>query len=141
MYSIALGGGIFARVSKQLIERDRPDVERLIGASGFSFPSGHTVGVTLLAAWGMYVFLNARCSRWARWIWALSGFLLVAAVAISRVYMGVHYPSDVVASVIAGTAWTCLCVAVFTQLIRQRSSPTLGQGQGRASSRPTELGT
>lgn len=122
MYSIVLGGGFVARVAKLMVARDRPEVERLLGASGFSFPSGHTIGVALFAAWVIYVVLNSRLSMRLRWLCASAAVGLALAVAASRVYMGVHYPSDVLGSILAGAAWSCACIAAYTWLAHRRLS-------------------
>lgn len=102
---VAVSGWVASEFFKVLVARQRPDSGLLFdplapenGAD--SFPSGHvTFAVTL--AFGVY-FL-ARGTRWAKFA-AVSGVIVVALVAWSRLYIGVHYPSDVVGSVLAGTA-------------------------------------
>jgi membrane-associated phospholipid phosphatase len=90
---------------KALIARPRPILEYpLAHASGYSFPSGHAGGAAAL--YGSLVLLaSPLLRRWARVLLWAAGALLVAAVAASRVLLGVHYPSDVTAGVALGLAW------------------------------------
>ena len=99
-------------------QRSRPVFdEPLLTLSTYSFPSGHAVGTTLL-----YGLLVAYAfSRTPRWHWRLlAGAVALAAigaVAFSRMYLGVHYFSDVAAGFLEGVAWLTLtlagCGAVF----------------------------
>lgn len=116
MYCILLGGGIISRVAKMLIRRDRPELDILLGASGYSFPSGHVIGVMLFAVWAIYILLNSRVSiRW-RLLCSTAAVYFVLLVGASRVYMGVHYPSDIIGSILAGAAWGSACIAGYIQL-------------------------
>jgi membrane-associated phospholipid phosphatase len=87
---------------KLLVSRPRPD-ESLTEAGGFSFPSGHSA--MSMAVYGCLAFALARASRgFPRVACALAGFVIVAAIGLSRIYLGVHYPSDVLAGWITGAA-------------------------------------
>jgi undecaprenyl-diphosphatase len=90
---------------KALIARPRPVLDGPVAhASGYSFPSGHAAGAAAL--YGSLVLLaSPLLRRWARVLLWATGALLVAAVAASRVLLGVHYPSDVTAGVALGLAW------------------------------------
>ena len=102
---MAVAGWAGSEFFKVRVARQRPDSALLFdplapenGAD--SFPSGHvTFAVTLAFA----VYFLARGTRWAKSA-AVAGVVVVAVVAWSRLYIGVHYPSDVVGSVLAGTA-------------------------------------
>lgn len=90
---------------KQLVSRPRPAVEHLQAVSGASFPSGHA---TQASAFWLSLVLALRstgASRAASAAATALALLLVPAVAVSRVYLGVHYPSDVLAGALLGAAW------------------------------------
>jgi membrane-associated phospholipid phosphatase len=101
---------------KLFIGRDRPDrAGRLVDASGFSFPSGHTAGSLVcfgLMAWLVCMVTANRTARATAWVAAT---LLTVAVGLSRVYLGVHFPSDVIGGWILGGAWlTVVAVGAHT---------------------------
>jgi membrane-associated phospholipid phosphatase len=89
----------------------------------FSFPSGHAMGATLLygflAAFGVR---NVRAWRW-RVLAVLAAGMLIVLIGFSRIYLGVHYLSDVLAGMAAGSAWLALCLTVVGTLRRHRSIP------------------
>jgi len=104
--SAALG-----QILKLLFARSRPDLfPWLTRAGGWSFPSGHTLTVVTLG--GLLAWLKGRrLSGWRRAaLWIVVG-LWVGLVSLSRVYLGVHYPSDVLASLAVGGL--CLLVAMY----------------------------
>jgi membrane-associated phospholipid phosphatase len=117
------GGGIAVinTVVKHLVSRSRPPATgAVIGEFGFSFPSGHAVGTTvvwLLSAWLISHGVGSqRAVRVVVWAIAL---LMVFAVGVSRVFLGVHYPSDVLAAWALGAAW--VVSVVLTVNVGQQS--------------------
>jgi undecaprenyl-diphosphatase len=111
------GGGLLSTVMKQLFGRGRPDiVPHLVTVVSPSFPSGHS----MLAA-VIYLTLGALLARFAARrrarIYALSIAILVTfLVGSSRVYLGVHYPTDVLAGWCAGLVWALACWLVARYL-------------------------
>lgn len=97
-------GGIVVLSLKSLFARVRP-MEQIVEATGYSFPSGHTFASTVF--YGMLIALAWRLStrRWVRAIVTTVGLVLIVAVGASRVYLNVHYPTDVIAGWLAGSAW------------------------------------
>jgi membrane-associated phospholipid phosphatase len=98
-----LGAEVLQHAIKALIQRPRPLVPRLEHVTGSSFPSGHATESTAVAL--ALVLLLGRRPRRERVAAALAATLLVAAIAASRVYLGVHYPTDVAAGIILGAGW------------------------------------
>ena len=86
------------------------------------------MGVTLFAAWAIYVLLNGKVSVQMCWLCASAAVGLVLAEATSSVYIGVHYPSCVLGSMLAGMVWSCTCIAGYPQLERQCFSRRLVHG-------------
>jgi undecaprenyl-diphosphatase len=90
-------------IVKGLVGRDRPDFERLVGGNGPSFPSGHVMAA--IALWGLLpVVVSLYTRRRAIW-WASLAIsaALIAGIAASRVYLGVHWFSDVTGGLVVGT--------------------------------------
>ncbi|MBE4718403.1 hypothetical protein DAD99_09695 [Pseudarthrobacter sp. AB1] len=114
---MASSGWVASELFKLLIERQRPDPTLLfdplapeIGPD--SFPSGHvTFAVTLAFA----VYFLARGTRWSKFA-AVGGVVVTVVVAWSRLYIGVHYPSDVVGSLLAGSMAVILTAGLWNRL-------------------------
>ena len=103
---LSLGGAmLISDLVKLLVSRPRPPVEHLQAVTGSSFPSGHTTQAS--AFWFSLVFAMpaAGASPKLTRVTAILALLIVLAVAASRVYLGVHYPSDVIAGMLLGTGW------------------------------------
>jgi membrane-associated phospholipid phosphatase len=98
---------------KELVNRDRPAGDRLVRGRGYSFPSGHPLATA--ASWGMLPLVVALYTR-RRVVWwavAIGVWTLAVMVAVSRVWLGVHWTSDVV----AGLALAVLGVALTERFI------------------------
>ena len=104
---LALGGSALLNLAtKQLFARQRPSLwESIAPESTFSFPSGHAMG-SMTLAW-VCVLLAWR-TPW-RWPVAAAMLLFTLMVGLSRVYLGVHYPSDILAGWTAASVWAVGC--------------------------------
>lgn len=110
-FALAVGGaGLLNVVTKQFFGRQRPALWlSMAPAESFSFPSGHAMGSTAaVAAWAALVWKTP-----ARWPVLLGGTAWVLLVSASRAYLGVHYPSDLVAAWLAALAWVSGLAWVF----------------------------
>jgi undecaprenyl-diphosphatase len=107
----AIGGGLLVRAAKHLIERPRPEVvERVVEATGYSFPSGHSMGAAAVyLAIALTLRRHLAVRRW--WLAMTGASLLVGLIALSRVYLGVHYASDIAAGAAFGAAWVLVVAA------------------------------
>lgn len=113
----AVPGGLAVNAMVKLaVHRERPTLSGLSAAlETYSFPSGHTVAATLV--YGLiaaYLISRRRAWQWRVSI-VLSAFFVVALVALSRLFLGVHYPSDVLAAMAEGVAWLTLCYVAVTR--------------------------
>jgi membrane-associated phospholipid phosphatase len=109
---------LFTYAAKLWVARPRPPLAAQLGsASGFSFPSGHTSGIAALLTVTALYTLTATTSRRQRVVLTLAQVLLALGVGVSRVYLGWHYPSDVVAGLAVGIA----CGLAWHAAIRRRA--------------------
>jgi undecaprenyl-diphosphatase len=111
------GGGLLSTGLKYVVDRDRPDVvPHIVSVTSPSFPSGHS----MLAA-VVYLTLGALLARFGerrrvRTYFIAVALLLTGLIGSSRVYLGVHYPTDVLAGWALGLAWALLCWLVARYL-------------------------
>ena len=109
----AAGSAAWVGLLKHVLGRDRPTaVPRLVEVAGFSFPSGHTLTAAAMYATLAIVVGRRLPAGWARGALLALTLVLVGAVGASRVYLGVHYPSDVLAGLLSGLAWAFLLNAL-----------------------------
>ena len=113
------GGQLLNVLVKDSFQRPRPHFDHpLVTLATYSFPSGHAAGSTVF--WGFVCVLAwswpARDS--IRRLLAVVAPLVVALTCLSRVYLGAHYLTDVVAGVCEGVAWVCACVLLRYRLVR-----------------------
>lgn len=108
-----IGGLVLGPLLKELVGRLRPTVEVPVAtAPGWSFPSGHTLCVTLWVGVVLLVLLPAVPTRARRPVIGV-GVAVVVLVGLTRVALGVHYLSDVVAGWLLGAAWLAVATAAF----------------------------
>lgn len=115
------GGMLLNIVLKDLFNRARPGwADPLMALTDPGFPSGHTMMATIIYGF-MAIYLTLRIRSWLwRCLIAALTILLVFMVAFSRMYLGAHYLSDVLAAIAAGTAWLALCLTAVETLRRHR---------------------
>lgn len=109
---LAVAGGMLLNVMlKDLFGRARPGwADSAMALTGPGFPSGHTMMATIIYGF-MAIYLLPRTASWpARFLIAIMTISLVFLVALSRMYLGAHYLSDVLGAMAAGTAWLALCL-------------------------------
>jgi membrane-associated phospholipid phosphatase len=123
LLAASAGAGILTLATKNFIERIRPEeAQQLIVVSGFSHPSGHLVSTSAL-----YLTIAIITSRFVQHSGARAALVLaVSAVLImigaSRVYLGVHYATDVVSGISLGAAWALVLAGFFTLFVHRGSS-------------------
>ncbi|WP_174612959.1 phosphatase PAP2 family protein [Virgibacillus ihumii] len=100
---------------KTIFERPRPELEHLVQVSSESFPSGHSMNSIAFFGFLAYLlYLKLKASgKPFRWVWT-SAVVLIAFISLSRVYLGVHYPLDVIGGILAGGAWLLLSIFLYT---------------------------
>jgi membrane-associated phospholipid phosphatase len=102
----AVGGyGVLTLLVKHVMARERPIAFFRVPESGYGFPSGHTMGATCLAFALGFVLWRCAARPGLKALGTVALIVGVAAIALSRLILGVHYPTDVLGSLLLGTAW------------------------------------
>ncbi|MCF8586867.1 phosphatase PAP2 family protein [Gordonia liuliyuniae] len=134
----SLSGWALMSLLKVIFARDRPPVDdRLIEIGGYSFPSGHSMlslvvyGLAVIIVHRLYPRVRERAG------WLVVGPVLVALIGFSRVYLGVHWLSDVLFGWLFGAIWVTLCVAVHVQSSRRRQAARAARRTGKTQSSPS----
>ncbi|MGH2063349.1 phosphatase PAP2 family protein [Aerococcus urinaeequi] len=128
IFTILVGVGPLVDLIKYIIQRPRPTyIARLVEQGGYSFPSGHATGAVL--AWGSLAFLIWYYfkDKYPKMMPYLIGFtiFMVVAISASRLYLGVHYLSDIIAGWSIGATWLILCLNYFNLFIAEKKDRKL----------------
>ncbi|RNF38990.1 phosphatase PAP2 family protein [Planococcus salinus] len=108
-FVIAVGGGsLLTLLLKHFYTRDRPSINPEIDAIGYSFPSGHSMGSLIFYGFVIYLVIRTRQKPWIEGLTVGVLSALIFLIGMSRIYLGAHFPSDVLAGYIAGTIWLIL---------------------------------
>jgi undecaprenyl-diphosphatase len=135
----AVAGNILLNgVLKLVYHRPRPDVFAWgTHAVSSSFPSGHAMSATV--CYGTVAYLVARLQKhgWSRTLTLVGATILIVLICATRLYLGVHYPSDVLAGIVVGLAWAGFCMATLeaSLALARRRAPREVMEERRA---PTE---
>lgn len=113
------GGMLFSTLLKELFDRPRPDIEHAAKVFTASFPSGHATlsAVTFLTLGALLT--RVTTDRKSKIYFMATAIVLTVLVGLSRLYLGVHYPSDIIAGWCVGSAWAVLCWGAATWLQRR----------------------
>ncbi len=125
-----IGGGLLNVVLKHFFQRQRPVFENpLVTISSFGFPSGHTMGATLL--YGLLAVIAMRFVRqmWLRAVICVVTVVFIAIIGLTRIYLGAHFLTDVLAAIAIGSAWLAFAWATAeTFRKRRRNAPSVMEG-------------
>lgn len=101
-------------VLKKIISRPRPpEINRLVFADFTSFPSGHAMSAITFYGFIIYLSYILIKKYWLKYSIIIICSLMVFLIGFSRVYLGVHYPSDILAGYSAGIAWLMFCIIIL----------------------------
>lgn len=98
---------------KDIINRPRPISEHLVQVSSSSYPSGHSMSAMAFYGFIFYLIMRFKKKDLLKVIFSFLCILMIALIGFSRIYLGVHYPSDVLGGWVAGFFWITLCIIIF----------------------------
>lgn len=104
------------QILKRIICRPRPDVVKLITQGGYSFPSGHAMASTAFYGYLIYLLWKSKLNKTYKYIGTGLLVLLIFTICFSRIYLGVHYASDV----IAGVCLSTIHLIIFTSILKKK---------------------
>ncbi len=116
-----IGISVLTSSLKELFERDRPNLIQEYDGTGYSFPSGHSTGPMVFYGFIIYLIIRSRFPLVAKWIVGIVLGLLIFLIGFSRIYLGVHYASDVIGGFLLGFAWLATNIAILEITIRKNT--------------------
>jgi membrane-associated phospholipid phosphatase len=113
LFAIACLGGVILNTGLKLVfTKPRPELwQRLIVETSYSYPSGHALGSMVLYGMIAY-FLSQRYSKFSKIIYVAAAGLILT-ICFSRLYLGVHWPTDIVAGLGIGLLWLVICITML----------------------------
>ncbi len=112
-----VGVTLINQLLKHIIRRPRPNILRLVEESGYSFPSGHSmVSMTFYGIIIYLVYKNVN-DKYLKWLLITLLSLLILAIGFSRVYVGVHYFTDVIGGFLLGLAYLVIYVNIYNNRV------------------------
>ncbi len=118
---VMLGANILFLTLKMFFQRARPDLHRLAEATNYSFPSGHAT--MAFSLYGVLTFILWRHinTSFKRTIHIIVSSIVILSIGLSRIYLGVHYPSDIFAGYFISAFWLMLAIGFFQRYKDKRN--------------------
>ena len=111
--SISVVSSAVMIIIKNIIRRDRPHILRLITQGGFSYPSGHSMISICFYGFIAYYIINKTDNKIIKYLILTLSILLILLIGISRIYVGVHYPSDVIGGYLVSAIILIICINYY----------------------------
>lgn len=111
---------ILNQLLKRILQRPRPEEFRIINESGYSFPSGHSM--ISMAFYGFLIYLIYKYvkNKYLKWTLITILGMLIISIGISRIYLGVHYTSDVIAGFLIAISYLIIYISIVNKFILKR---------------------
>ncbi|WP_219833965.1 phosphatase PAP2 family protein [Paenibacillus sp. R14(2021)] len=116
-----LGSTLLNHLLKAIYKRARPDIHRIVEEQGFSYPSGHSMAAFTFYFLLTYLLWRHLPNRGWRAVLLLFSAGMIVSIGLSRIYLGVHYPSDILAGYWVSACWVALCIRLFRYWRRARN--------------------
>ncbi|MEH7502590.1 phosphatase PAP2 family protein [Neobacillus drentensis] len=111
--SAITGSAVLNQILKQVFHRVRPNFHRLIDIGGYSYPSGHAMNAFTVYVIISFLLWRHIDNKWGRSLLIFFSVVMILAIGISRIYLGVHYPSDIIAGYLASGFWLTVAIWFF----------------------------
>ncbi len=108
---------------KQIINRSRPLGEHMVTVKTLSYPSGHAMLSMAFYGFLIYLIIQFKLKKTLKALLISLLVILILSIGISRIYLGVHYPSDVLGGYLAGFIWMIFCILIFNLIKIFRRDP------------------
>jgi undecaprenyl-diphosphatase len=133
LFVVALSGSaILNLLLKYLFQRARPEIHRLVEIAGYSFPSGHAMNACTVYTIIAFLLWHNIATKTGRTILIIISAVMILSIGISRIYLGVHYPSDIIGGYLASGTWITIAIWYFQKYQdkygKNRRLPVRGQG-------------
>lgn len=112
-----IGVTVINQAIKHIVRRPRPNVLRLVEESGYSFPSGHSM--VSMAFYGIVIYLVYKnvSNKYLKWLLITLLSLLILSIGFSRIYVGVHYFTDVAGGFLLGLAYLIIYINIYNKKV------------------------
>lgn len=104
---------------KGIFQRPRPDI-RMMDVSGFSFPSGHTMNNTAIYGFLIFLVLNSSMNKYLKFILIIFMSFLTGMIGFSRMYLAVHYPTDIIGGLCGGIFVVSISILLFQKYCNEK---------------------
>lgn len=111
---------VLNQLIKRILQRPRPTEYRIIEETGYSFPSGHSM--VSMAFYGYFIYLIYKYvkNKYVKWISIILLSLLICLIGISRIYLGVHYTSDVLGGFLIAISYLIIYISAANKFIIEK---------------------
>ncbi len=120
LIAVIAGSVLLNSALKTYFKRERPVIHRIMDANGFSFPSGHSMMAFALYAIIAYIAWRNVKTTMSRVVLVLFTAFMIITIGTSRIYLGVHYPSDIVGGFAASALWVTIAISMFAYFQNKR---------------------
>lgn len=110
---VVAGTPVLNGLLKNYFKRERPEIHRIIDIGGYSFPSGHSMMAFSFYAIIVYIAWRNAKTTLSRVLLILFAAFMIIIIGTSRIYLGVHYPSDVVGGFVVSGIWVIIAIIVY----------------------------
>ena len=103
---------------KRILQRPRPTEFRIIEETGYSFPSGHSMISMAFYGYLIYLIYKYVKNKYVKWIFIIILSILICSIGISRIYLGVHYTSDVLGGFFISISYLVIYISLINRLLK-----------------------